>query len=70
MDRTRQRLTAGGTARSGRRLPARPAGSDLQARWELYTKLARTQEAAGDRIEAEHSYQQADHYRRLLNDTA
>lgn len=70
MDRTRPRLIAGGTARSGQRLPARPAGSDLQARWELYTKLARTQEAAGDRIEAERSYQQADHYRRMLNDAA
>ncbi len=68
MDRTRPRLTAEGAARSGRRSPANLTGSDLRARCEHYTSLARAQEAAGDRIEAERSYQQADHYRRMLND--
>lgn len=40
---------------------------DLQARYDRATALARGHEAAGDRIAAERFYQQADHYRRILN---
>ncbi|MCU4178106.1 DUF4167 domain-containing protein [Bosea sp. BH3] len=70
MDRTRPRLTAGRSARPGGHPPTRPATSDMRARCEHYMRLAQAQEAAGDRIEAERCYQQADHYRRLINEAA
>ncbi len=56
--------------KSGANVPSRLAGSDLQTRYERCVNLARTREAAGDRIEAERLYQQADHYRRLMNASA
>lgn len=51
-----------------RRIPTEKPGSDLQA---LYDRaLARGFEAAGDKVDAERFYQQADHFRRLLNSKA
>lgn len=47
-----------------------PASCDLQARYEHCLALARERETARDIIEAERLYQQADHYRRLLNAAA
>ncbi|MGX1744269.1 DUF4167 domain-containing protein [Bosea sp. NPDC055353] len=48
----------------------KPAGSDLQARHDRAAALARGFEAAGDKVAAERFYQQADHFRRLLNGKA
>lgn len=53
-----------------RRHPAEKPGSDLQARHDRALALARTFEAAGDKVDAERFYQQADHFRRLLNSKA
>ena len=50
--------------------PKRQAGTDLQARYERSLALARARETAGDKVDAERFYQQADHYRRLLNSKA
>lgn len=43
---------------------------DLQARYERALILAHGSEMIGDKVEAERLYQQADHYRRLLNNQA
>jgi len=47
-----------------------PRKPDLQARYERALILARGSEMIGDKVEAERLYQQADHYRRLLNNQA
>lgn len=47
-----------------------PRTPDLQARYERTLTLARGSEMIGDKVEAERFYQQADHYRRLLNNQA
>lgn len=54
-----------------RRSPAvkRP-GPDLRTRYDHAVALGRGYEAAGDEIEAQRCYQQAEHYCRLLNDRA
>lgn len=44
-----------------------PTSCDLRSRYERALALARGYEAAGDRIAAERFFQQADHFRRLLN---
>jgi hypothetical protein len=45
-------------------------GPDLRRRYERAMVLARGCETIGDKVEAERFYQQADHFRRLLNDQA
>lgn len=58
-------------AAAGRRNPTeKPAASDLQARYDRALALARAFEAAGNNVDAERHYQQADHFRRLLNSKA
>lgn len=47
-----------------------PRTPSLQARYERTLTLARGSEMIGDKVEAERFYQQADHYRRLLNNQA
>lgn len=42
----------------------------LQARYDRMLALARGSEMIGEKVEAERFYQQADHYRRLLNNQA
>ncbi|WP_454654292.1 DUF4167 domain-containing protein [Bosea beijingensis] len=60
-----------------RRRPARPRRPstekpdfDLQMRHDRALARARAFEAAGDKVDAERFYQQADHFRRLLNSKA
>jgi len=53
-----------------RRNPTEKPGSDLQARYDRALALARGFETAGDKVDAERFYQQADHFRRLLNSKA
>lgn len=48
----------------------RRAGSDLQACFARAVALARGYEAIGEKVDAERFYQQADHFRRLLNSKA
>lgn len=48
----------------------RRPGSDLRARYDRAVALARGYEAIGDKVDAERFYQQADHFRRLLNGRA
>lgn len=43
---------------------------DLQSQYERTLILARGSEMIGDKVEAERFHQQADHYRRLLNNQA
>jgi hypothetical protein len=58
-------------AATTRRKPTeKPAASDLQARYDRALALARGSEATGDKVAAERFYQQADHFRRLLNSKA
>lgn len=52
------------------RVEASRGRPDLQARYERTLILARGSEMIGDKVEAERFYQQADHYRRLLNNQA
>lgn len=47
-----------------------PRTPNLQARYERTLILAHGLEIIGDKVEAERLYQQADHYRRLLNTQA
>lgn len=47
-----------------------PRRLDLQTLYERTLILARGSELIGDKIEAERFYQQADHYRRLMNNQA
>jgi len=47
-----------------------PRRSSLQARYERTLTLAHGSEMIDDKVEAERFYQQADHYRRLLNSQA
>ncbi|MGO4173900.1 DUF4167 domain-containing protein [Bosea sp. TAF32] len=54
-------------SRNGRNQSDAQSACDLQARYERTIALARGAEALGDTINAERLYQQADHYRRLLN---
>ena len=49
---------------------AAPRRSDLRARYERTLIRARGSEMIGDTVEAERLYQEADHYRRLLNNQA
>ena len=53
-----------------RRIATKTPGSDLQARYDRALALARGFEAAGDKVDAEGFYQQADHFHRLLNSRA
>lgn len=53
-----------------RRTPTEKPGSDLEARHARALALAWAFEAAGDKVDAERFYQQADHFRRLLNSKA
>lgn len=50
--------------------PAKPAGSDLRMCYDRAVALGQGYEAIGDEIEAQRCYQQAEHYRRLLNGRA
>jgi len=54
----------------GVRVEAHRGRPELQARYERTLILARGSEMIGDKVEAERFYQQADHYRRLLNNQA
>ncbi|QEL24829.1 DUF4167 domain-containing protein [Bosea sp. F3-2] len=63
MNLTNRRLRG----RDGRNQAEGQMACDLQARYDRLTVLARGFEAVGDKIDAERHYQQADHYRRLLN---
>lgn len=56
--------------RDARHAVAKGAACDLHARYQRAVALARGCEAIGDHVEAERFYQQADHYRRLLNSRA
>lgn len=57
-----------GRPSAARRIPAeKPAHSDLQTRFKRAIALAKGFEAIGDMVAAERFYQQADHFRRLLN---
>ena len=53
-----------------RRNPTGKQGSALQARYDRALALARGLEAAGDKVDAERFYQQADHFFRQLNSEA
>lgn len=56
--------------RDRRNQPARRSGPDIRMRLDRALALGRGYEAVGDKVEAERFYQQADHYRRLLNSRA
>lgn len=57
-----------GRPAAARRMPAeKPAGSELQTRFNRAVALGKGFEAIGDTVAAERFYQQADHFRRLLN---
>lgn len=58
-----------GPQNRGSRVEA-PRRLNLQARYERTVILAGGSEMFGDKVEAERFYQQADHYRRLLNNLA
>lgn len=53
-----------------RSLTDRWTGSDLRARYDSAVTRAQGCEATGDKVDAERFYQQADHFRRLLNGRA
>lgn len=53
-----------------RNQPTRWSGLDIRTRLDRALALGRGYEAVGDKVEAERFYQQADHYRRLLNNRA
>lgn len=56
--------------RDRRTPPTRGSGPDIRTRFDRALALGHGYEAVGDKVEAERFYQQADHYRRLLNDQA
>ncbi len=58
-----------GPQNRGSRVEA-PRRLDLQARYKRTLILAGGSEMFGDKVKAERFYQQADHYRRLLNNLA
>ncbi|MGO4171915.1 DUF4167 domain-containing protein [Bosea sp. TAF32] len=66
MDLQHRKLPAGDI----RNRAGRAADLDIRAHFERAMGSARKREATGDRVEAERFYQQADHFRRLLNRTA
>jgi hypothetical protein len=57
-------------AADNRRQPSPGRRTTPKARYEAYLTLARAEALAGDRIEAERHYQHAEHFHRLMTESA